>query len=179
MRILIGVLTLVLLATLLTPLVVFGSSHRDYAHSRDSGVSDVTGLRATIETADPFVADEGGFSLGTMWIIGPDDSSGNRQWVEVGWEKDEDGPMRFFSYCAPASQCGGYDYHGNVGAGSSHYYKLEHDTGDDWKFYIDDVEERSETAGFDSGDIVDIGGEVTDPDSDIGVSGAVGCRIRN
>ena len=79
--------------------------------------------------------------------------------------------MRFFSYCAPASQCGGHDYHGNVGAGSSHYYKLEHDTGDDWKFYIDDVEERSETAGFDSGDIVDIGGEVTDPDSDIGVSG--------
>ena len=171
---LIAGLTLILLFVSLAPLVVFANQDRWYAHSRDS-VSNLTGLEATIETADPNV--ESGHSLETIWILGPSE----REWLEVGWLKGNDSP-RMYSYCSPDSQClphveGGFEWYEWASPGSSHTYRIEHDTENQWKIYINDVLKRTVTdAGFSAGVYADTGGEVTDPDSDIGVSGLLSVK---
>ena len=172
MRLTIVMLTLGLLVATVTPLFVFGAQTRWYAHS-DKNIANVTGLKADIETATPYVHPKdknGGMSIETMWLIGPNASDGDRQWMEVGWWKSSEG-LRFFSFCAPkTATCDRWDWHGTVAHGSTHSYRIEHKTGKQWEIYIDDVLKRTVTTGFSEGKLIDIGGETTDARNDIGMA---------
>lgn len=174
MRILIAVLAIALLVVALTPLAVFGDSHRYYANSKYQ-TTNITGMKADIETADPNV--KSGFSLETIWIVGP----GDREWIEVGWLKGS-GTPRMYSYCSPAELCkphikSRFEYYEWPTPGSSHSYRIEHDSDNQWKIYIDGALKRTITdVGFSLGVRVDVGGEVTDNRNDIGVSGLLNVK---
>ena len=174
MRVILIALTLALLVTAVTPFMVFGQHVRWYAHSDDS-VSNLTGLKATIETADPEV--DSGHSLETIWLHGP----GSNSWLEVGWLKGSGSP-RMYTYCSPASTCqpyiaSGFTWHEWPSVGSSHSYKIEHGTGNQWKLYIDGELKRTVTdAGFSAGVEADIGGEVTSDENEMGTSGLLNVK---
>ena len=174
MRILLGMLALGLLVAVATPYVAFGDQTRWYASS-GLAVSNVTGIRAQIATADPNIHDN--MSLEAIWLEGP----GNNDWIEVGWLKGAGVPTHY-SYCSPNTECepyveSGFGWHGEADIGQLHSYQIQHHSGNEWRVYIDGSLKRTITdAGFSAGNNIRIGGEVDDPENDIGVSGLLNVK---
>ena len=174
MRIVISSLLAILVLLVVTPHFAFASDERWYAFS-NMDASNITGFRADIETADPHI--DTGHSLATIWLRTPQQN----RWMEIGWLKGSGDPTQY-SYCSPASQCepiveSGYEWYDTVSNGSSHNYRIKHISENQWKLYINNRLKRTITDfGASSSNNIQVGGEVTDDDNDIGVSGLLNVR---
>lgn len=169
-------LFLTLIVVALAPTVVFGDAPwgaRWYAISQFE-TANITGFKADIATADPDV--ESGLSLETIWVHGP----GYFDWVEVGWVRLPE-HRRMYSYCSPTDTClpqpAGYDWYETPVVGSIHNYRIEHISGFEWRVYVDDELRRTVAIpGFERSGFVTVGGEVSDNDNEMGVSGLLNVR---